>query len=103
MLDAIPLLLQRRTAYSRGGEASNRHADHPPILHRIMRHRNTPMHSQPAMQTATKARQPYVCALSALAAAALFCMGTAHAAERTVTPAQQAQAVTAAQAGIPET
>lgn len=30
-------------------------------------------------------------------------MGTAHAAERTVTPAQQAQAVTAAQAGIPET
>jgi len=60
------------------------------------------MHSQPAMQTATKARQPYVCALSAVAAAALFCMGAAHAAERTVTPAQQAQAATAAQAGIPE-
>ncbi|CAJ0699603.1 hypothetical protein LMG18091_02974 [Ralstonia wenshanensis] len=54
------------------------------------------------MQTATKARQPYVCALSAVAAAALFCMGAAHAAERTVTPAQQAQAATAAQAGIPE-
>ncbi|WP_343660153.1 LysM peptidoglycan-binding domain-containing protein [Ralstonia sp.] len=60
------------------------------------------MHSQPAMQTATKARQPYVCALSAVAAAALFCMGAAHAAERTVTPAQQAQAATSAQAGIPE-
>ncbi|HWV03427.1 MULTISPECIES: LysM peptidoglycan-binding domain-containing protein [unclassified Ralstonia] len=60
------------------------------------------MLSQPAMQTATKARQPYVCALSAVAAAALFCMGAAHAAERTVTPAQQAQAATAAQAGIPE-
>ena len=60
------------------------------------------MHSQPAMQTATKARQPYVCALSAVAAAALFYMGAAHAAERTVTPAQQAQAATAAQAGIPE-
>ncbi|MFT0735983.1 LysM peptidoglycan-binding domain-containing protein [Ralstonia sp. L16] len=60
------------------------------------------MHSQPAMKTATKARQPYVCALSAVAAAALFCMGAAHAAERTVTPAQQAQAATAAQAGIPE-
>ena len=55
-----------------------------------------------AMQSATKARQPYVCALSAVAAAALFCMGAAHAAERTVTPAQQAQAATAAQAGIPE-
>ncbi|CAJ0818271.1 hypothetical protein LMG19087_03376 [Ralstonia wenshanensis] len=54
------------------------------------------------MKTATKARQPYVCALSAVAAAALFCMGAAHAAERTVTPAQQAQAATAAQAGIPE-
>ena len=60
------------------------------------------MLSQPAMQPATKARQPYVCALSAVAAAALFCMGAAHAAERTVTPAQQAQAATAAQAGIPE-
>lgn len=60
------------------------------------------MHSQPAMKTATKARQPYVCALSAVAAAALFCMGAAHAAERTVTPAQQAEAATAAQAGIPE-
>ena len=60
------------------------------------------MLSQPAMQPATKARQPYVCALSAVAAAALFCVGAAHAVERTVTPAQQAQAATAAQAGIPE-
>jgi nucleoid-associated protein YgaU len=60
------------------------------------------MLSQPAMQSAMKARQPYVCALSAVAAAALFCVGAAHAVERTVTPAQQAQAATAAQAGIPE-
>ncbi len=55
-----------------------------------------------ATQSATKARQPYVCALSAVAAAALFCTGAAHAAERTVSPEQQAQASAAAQAGIPE-
>ncbi|GCB04883.1 LysM peptidoglycan-binding domain-containing protein [Ralstonia sp. SET104] len=60
------------------------------------------MLSQPAMQSAMKARQSYVCALSAVAAAVLFCVGAAHAVERTVTPAQQAQAATAAQAGIPE-
>jgi len=63
-----------------------------------MRHRNTPLHSKPAK----KPRQSYVCALSAVAAAALFCAGAAHAAERTVSPAQQAQATAAAQAGIPE-
>ncbi|AJW43809.1 LysM peptidoglycan-binding domain-containing protein [Ralstonia mannitolilytica] len=51
---------------------------------------------------ATKPRQPYVCAFSAVAAATLFCLGGAHAAERVVTPAQQAQATAAAQAGIPE-
>ncbi|CAG2153400.1 LysM peptidoglycan-binding domain-containing protein [Ralstonia mannitolilytica] len=53
-------------------------------------------------QPATKPRQPYVCAFSAVAAATLFCLGGAHAAERVVTPAQQAQATAAAQAGIPE-
>lgn len=56
------------------------------------------MLSKPAM----KPRQSYVCALSAVAAAALFCAGATHAAERTVSPAQQAQATAAAQAGIPE-
>ncbi|PLT16385.1 MULTISPECIES: LysM peptidoglycan-binding domain-containing protein [Ralstonia] len=53
-------------------------------------------------QPATKPRQPYVCAFSAVAAATLFCLGGAHAAQRVVTPAQQAQATAAAQAGIPE-
>lgn len=57
---------------------------------------------KPATQSATKARQSYVCALSAVVAATLFCVGAAHAAERTVSPAQQAQAAVAAQAGIPE-
>ncbi|MFP3890566.1 MAG: LysM peptidoglycan-binding domain-containing protein [Ralstonia sp.] len=63
-----------------------------------MRHRNTPLQSKPA----TKPRQSYVCALSAVAAAALFCAGALHAAERAVSPAQQAQATTAAQAGVAE-
>ena len=57
---------------------------------------------KPATQSATKARQSYVCALSVVAAATLFCVGAAHAAERAVSPAQQAQATAAAQAGIPE-
>ncbi len=57
------------------------------------------MLSKPAM----KPRQSYVCALSAVAAAALFCAGAAHAADQAaVSPAQQAQATAAAQAGIPE-
>ncbi|UCF26363.1 LysM peptidoglycan-binding domain-containing protein [uncultured Ralstonia sp.] len=56
------------------------------------------MQSKPA----TKPRQSYVCALSAVAAAALFCAGALHAAERAVSPAQQAQATTAAQAGVAE-
>ncbi|MCO5400972.1 LysM peptidoglycan-binding domain-containing protein [Ralstonia sp. 21MJYT02-11] len=60
------------------------------------------MLSPAATETATNARQSYVCVFSAVAAAALFCMGAAHAAERTVTLAQQAQAATAAQAGISE-
>lgn len=102
MFDAIPLLLPRGKptweARSGGGQASDRYADHSPILHRIMRHRNTPLQSKPA----TKPRQSYVCALSAVAAAALFCAGALHAAERAVSPAQQAQATTAAQAGVAE-
>lgn len=49
-----------------------------------------------------KPRQSYVCALSAVAAAALFCAGAAHAAELTVSSAQQAQATAVAQTGIPE-
>lgn len=53
-------------------------------------------------KSATKPRQSYVCALSAAAAAVLLCAVGAHAAERTVSPAQQAQAAVAAQAGIPE-
>ncbi|WP_197338264.1 LysM peptidoglycan-binding domain-containing protein [Ralstonia solanacearum] len=56
------------------------------------------MLSKPAL----KPRQSYVCALSTVAAAALFCAGATHAADRAVSPAQQAQATAAAQAGIPE-
>lgn len=103
MLDAVPLLLQRGTAYNHSGGASNRRADHPPTLRRIIRHCNTPVRSQPTIQITTEVRRPYVYVLSAFTAAAFFCMNTAHITEHTATPMQQTRAVTIAQAGIPET